>query len=432
MNSLHQRVNKIKSINLMKHLKLLCLVAVAALATTVALDDSMGWHPEDVPSPQMSGDDNWVSDPDGYLSSSQISRINAHLNYHSHLKKPRHWITCGAEMKPYQIAFGIIDRMEPRFGPIDTFAKRMMNRWGVGYRECNNGVTLLLSIEDREIAIVKGAGVATASLTPEFRHHVIQKMKPFLREFMIGDGLEVAAESLANRLAEESYRYRPTNSSWDEWDATIWTMLTVTIPMILLVSWGLILFILFVSAMSWSTQTKVYYGPWYSPYCWYSRWSHWRHPMVDPPLYYHRPTYTPQTSRTPTYLPPTARDLRPAGGRAGGSFPRTNSESELRHRRPRTPSPITRSQTPEPRQTKHSTSDTFEVRGDPPKLSENHRSRSPSPKTSSPSRRTSSPSRRTSSPSRRPVTRSTTRAKTPTKPDQMGGGKAGNSVSDKW
>ena len=59
-------------------------------------------------------------------------------------------------------------------------APRRTERWGVGDRRCNNGVALVLSVDDRKVAIKTGEG-AKALLTDAEVQSIIVKMRPHLR-----------------------------------------------------------------------------------------------------------------------------------------------------------------------------------------------------------------------------------------------------------
>lgn len=54
-----------------------------------------------------------------------------------------------------QVAVALLNRMVrmgmPKEQVAELFAKQLHNRWGVGHPACNNGVLLLLSVEDRQV-----------------------------------------------------------------------------------------------------------------------------------------------------------------------------------------------------------------------------------------------------------------------------------------
>ncbi len=43
---------------------------------------------------------------------------------------------------------------EDAAGAAQNFAKQLHDSWGVGDKECNNGVLLLLSIGDRQVSVL--------------------------------------------------------------------------------------------------------------------------------------------------------------------------------------------------------------------------------------------------------------------------------------
>lgn len=61
------------------------------------------------------------------------------------------------------------------------FAKQLHAKWGVGRRECDNGVLLLVSINNRQIYISTGASSAEV-LTEDVLEVIIQDARPLLRD----------------------------------------------------------------------------------------------------------------------------------------------------------------------------------------------------------------------------------------------------------
>lgn len=95
-----------------------------------------------------------------------------------------------------------------RGGEIGDFAYKLFNQWGIGEKDRNNGVLLLLALADREVGIVVGEGFEEAlpdSLCGRIRDEVI------LPRFRAGDpasALEAGASALLEVMAGESFGER--------------------------------------------------------------------------------------------------------------------------------------------------------------------------------------------------------------------------------
>ena len=67
-----------------------------------------------------------------------------------------------------QVAVAVMRKMEVPAGATPAqaahdFAKALHERWGVGDAACNNGVLLLLAVEDRQVYISTGTGEKSCS-----------------------------------------------------------------------------------------------------------------------------------------------------------------------------------------------------------------------------------------------------------------------------
>ena len=56
----------------------------------------------------------------------------------------------------------------------------LLDQWGVGHKDCNNGVALLLALGDRKVGIYAGKG-AKATMTERVRSRIIKKMTDKLK-----------------------------------------------------------------------------------------------------------------------------------------------------------------------------------------------------------------------------------------------------------
>lgn len=96
--------------------------------------------------------------------------------------------------------------------PVEQVANLLFRQWGVGKKGENNGVLLLLSINDRRSRLEVGYGLEPI-LPDGYAGGLLRQMRPELREARYGAALLVAAQTLGARIAEA--KGVPLNASSD-------------------------------------------------------------------------------------------------------------------------------------------------------------------------------------------------------------------------
>ncbi len=84
--------------------------------------------------------------------------------------------------------------------PIEDVANELFRRWGVGRKETNEGVLLLLAIEDRKSRLEVGYGLEPY-LPDGFAGSLLRQMRPALRAGDYGAAMLEAAEAIGARVA---------------------------------------------------------------------------------------------------------------------------------------------------------------------------------------------------------------------------------------
>ena len=155
------------------------------------------WSPNDILSPdthptfchRYDVDASWICNPDDVLSNNvcnwfdetawEISKNN----------------TCDG----FQVASAWINKMDLNGESVESASKRFAttihDNWGVGDPECQNGVLLFLSIEDRHAYISIGKGVEDL-LTSGHIQNVIDVMKPYLKSEEYDEALTKGMEKM--------------------------------------------------------------------------------------------------------------------------------------------------------------------------------------------------------------------------------------------
>lgn len=153
------------------------------------------WRPSDFPDPKRDvhlcgrgGRPSNICDPDNVLNDEKATnRIEGILKDIWEGKEPYAKAPCGAkDLQGYQVAVAIMRKMEVKWGrsaskAAQTMAKSLHARWGVGDAACDNGVLLLLAVEDRQVYISTGKG-ARRMLSDSLAGGVIEDMKSSLRK----------------------------------------------------------------------------------------------------------------------------------------------------------------------------------------------------------------------------------------------------------
>ncbi len=84
--------------------------------------------------------------------------------------------------------------------PVDQVANDLFRRWGIGQKGKNDGVLLLLSIQDRRSRLELGYGLEP-DITDGMAGDILRAMRPYLRAGRYGDAFVEAAGEIGGRIA---------------------------------------------------------------------------------------------------------------------------------------------------------------------------------------------------------------------------------------
>jgi uncharacterized protein len=85
--------------------------------------------------------------------------------------------------------------------PIEDAANRLFRQWGIGKKETNEGILLLLVIEERKSRLEVGYGLEPY-IPDGFAGSVLREMRPALRAGRYGEALLAAAQAIGSRIAQ--------------------------------------------------------------------------------------------------------------------------------------------------------------------------------------------------------------------------------------
>ena len=88
--------------------------------------------------------------------------------------------------------------------PIEDVANTIFRAWGVGQKGKNEGILLLLSIEDRRSRLEVGYGLEPI-LPDGLSGSILRQMRPALRQGDYGDAMLAAAETIGETIAQAKH-----------------------------------------------------------------------------------------------------------------------------------------------------------------------------------------------------------------------------------
>jgi uncharacterized membrane protein YgcG len=205
---------------------LLILGLLVGISSVSGSSVTEGWRKENFPNPQSDLGDRRtaetrrvcgrglhksnICDPDNMLTAEEGDAIEGRLNF----IHEEHTTPCGTEPRGVQMSVALMKNMDTKGGldSAEVFARYLHHKWGIGYSECDNGIMLLVAVENREVYISTGKG-ARKVVTDEAVQTIIENMRSHLRNEKYGQAVLGAVGDvhlqLAGKLPERSSSWRP-------------------------------------------------------------------------------------------------------------------------------------------------------------------------------------------------------------------------------
>lgn len=165
--------------------KFLSIIFLCVLAFTVV--DARSYKVDEVPNVHLQDRTRFVSNPDGILSLSAQSSVDSTL---SRLRR-----STSAEMVAV-----VVEDIDG--GDIDTYANELFNLWGLGKKDNNNGVLLLVARDSRKAVIRTGPGVEGILTDAACGKILRNEMFPAFRQGDYDGGTVAAINAVAARLGD--------------------------------------------------------------------------------------------------------------------------------------------------------------------------------------------------------------------------------------
>ena len=131
---------------------------------------SFGWKVEEVPNVHVQNRTRFLSNPDNVISAQAQTIADSIMQ--------RVWNTSSVEMVAV-----VVDQIDDSSDP-ETFATELFEHWGIGKKDNDNGVLVLVSVQDRAAVVRTGYGVE--GIIPDIKAGSIIRNKMFPR-FRKGD-----------------------------------------------------------------------------------------------------------------------------------------------------------------------------------------------------------------------------------------------------
>jgi len=108
---------------------------------------------------------------------------------------------CAAVQRSTKVQLALVTIPSLEGEPIEEVANTIARAWGVGQKGQNEGLLLLLSIQDRRSRLEVGYGLEP-SLPDGLAGSVLREMRPALRQQKYGDAMIAAARTLGDTVAK--------------------------------------------------------------------------------------------------------------------------------------------------------------------------------------------------------------------------------------
>ena len=208
----------------------LVVAALFALCTLLLLGTAGGkkggaWTPDSYPNPKVetflcgrSGRVSSICDADGVLTEATKNRMEGLIQDIERGESPYRLATCGSRgAEGYQVAVAVMRKMKVDDGaqPAEVakeFAKTLHARWGVGISECDNGVLLLLSVDDRQVYVSTGKQAQREGLPDETLALIVSWMVPYLKGGQYGEAIVRGVTNIG--LALSGWDVAQDDSTW--------------------------------------------------------------------------------------------------------------------------------------------------------------------------------------------------------------------------
>lgn len=145
--------------------------------------------------------DGYVTDLAGVLSANEKEALEKRLEIYE-------------ESTSNQIAILIIDSLEGEI--LENYSINVARKWGIGQKDKDNGILILISLGDRKMRVEVGRGLE-GTMTDLLSSRVIEKMRPHFKNENyyegINDGIDLIYQIISGEYTNEDAEAEKENTS---------------------------------------------------------------------------------------------------------------------------------------------------------------------------------------------------------------------------
>lgn len=164
------------------------------------------YKPEDVPNVQLVDSTRLVTDEAGLLSNAQEEAMNQRLR---------------AIRSTHAVEFAVVTLPSIGDAPLEDFTLKLARQWGVGNKKNNNGLLLLLVLDQRRVRFETGYGLEGYLPDGRLSRIIQDRMIPYFRSGNYAEGLSEGVIAV-QQVLDGSYDVKPegrdssaaSNVSW--------------------------------------------------------------------------------------------------------------------------------------------------------------------------------------------------------------------------
>lgn len=177
---------------------------VTILITFVAfLAAAKDYSPDEIVNPNVADRREFVADPGSLLGAGTKSRVNSVL---TDLRK----------QTSAEVAVAVV----PSIGdvPIEDFSERLFTQWGLGKSDKDNGVLIVIALDQKRARIQTGYGVEGVLPDISAKKIINRSIIPYMREGDLDDAVEASVRDVARVLSDPVAAEELKSSKKEVWE----------------------------------------------------------------------------------------------------------------------------------------------------------------------------------------------------------------------
>ena len=182
-------------------MKRITSIFVMMLLTFVAI--ARDYAPSDIPNPNVADRRVYVADPENRLSASAKAEVN-------------NMLYSLRSSSTGEVAVAVV----PSIGDyaLEDFSEQLFERWGLGKADKDNGVLILIALDERKARIQTGYGVEGVLPDISAKKIIDRSVIPYMREGNLDAAVVAVASDVANVLSDPAAAEELRSSQREAWE----------------------------------------------------------------------------------------------------------------------------------------------------------------------------------------------------------------------